>query len=131
VGSLSGLLITVRTARQGTEMVCGKSTPKYLEEISTVRLNPEDLAELGLAPNQSALLASAHGEAIVTCRSTEGPRGLFFMPLGPVANQLFSAACTYGTGVPEWKSLQVTLSRYEGQCGHQAKNRGESDEHSS
>jgi formylmethanofuran dehydrogenase subunit D len=112
-------------------MVCGKSTPKYLEEISTVRLNPEDLAELGLAPNQPALLTSAHGETVVTCRSAEGPRGLFFMPLGAVANRLFSAACTYGTGVPEWKSLKVTLSRYEGECGHQARNRGESYEHSS
>jgi formylmethanofuran dehydrogenase subunit D len=129
VGSLSGLLITIRTARQGTEMVCGKSTPKYLEEISTVRLNPEDLAELGLAQNQLALLASAHGEAVVTCRSSEGPRGIFFMPLGAVANQLFSAACTNGTGVPEWKSLKVTLSPHQGQCGHQAQNRGEIDEH--
>ena len=115
MGSLSGLLITVRTARQGTEMVCGKSTPKYLEEISTVRLNPEDLAELGLAQNQLALLASAHGEAVVACRSSEGPRGIYFMPLGPIANKLFSAACTHGTGVPEWKGLKVTLSRYEGE----------------
>lgn len=120
MGTLSGTLITVRTARQGSEMVCGKSTPKYLEEISTVRLNSEDLAELGLTPNQSALIASAHGEAVVTCRAAEGPRGLFFMPLGAVANRLFSAACTYGTGVPEWKSLKVTLSPYDGQSERQA-----------
>ncbi len=131
MGCVSGLLVTVRTARQGTEMVCGKSTPKYLEEISTLRIHPEDLAALGLTPNQSALLTSAHGKAVVTCRPAEGPRGLFFLPLGPVANRLFSAACTQGTGVPDWKCLEVTLSRYEGQCGNQTKDKGEKDEHSS
>jgi formylmethanofuran dehydrogenase subunit D len=130
VGSVSGLLITVRTARQGTEMVCGKSNPKYLEEISTVRLNPEDLAELDLASDQQAVLTSAHGQAVVTCRSAEGPRGLFFMPLGEIANRLFSAACTNGIGVPDWKGLKVTLSRLEGQCGHQAQNEGQRDEYS-
>ena len=115
---ISGLLVTVRTARQGTEMVCGKSTPKYIEEISTLRIHPEDLAGLGLAPNQRALLASAHGETVVTCRPTDGPRGIFFLPLGAVANRLFSAACTQGTGVPDWKGLAVTLSRYEEPCEH-------------
>lgn len=129
VGNLSGMLITVRTARQGTEMVCGKWTPKYLKEISTVRLNSDDLAELGLEQSQPALLTSAHGQAIVTCRVGEGPRGLFFMPLGPAANQLFSATDTYGTGVPEWKGLPVTLSPYEEPRELQA-NRGEKDEHS-
>ena len=131
MNSLSGLLVTVRTARQGTEMVCGKTTAKYVEEISTLRINPEDLAELGVAPKESARLASVHGEAIVICRPTEGPRGLFFLPLGPVANRLFSAARTFGTGVPEWKSLEVTLSRCEGQCDNLDGNKGETDEHSS
>lgn len=128
---ITGLLVTVRTARQGTEMVCGKSTPKYIEEISTLRIHPEDLAFLGLAPNQSALLTSAHGEAIVTCRPTEGPRGIFFLPLGPVANRLFSAAATQGTGVPDWKSLEVTLSRHGAPCEKPTQREVEFDEHSS
>jgi formylmethanofuran dehydrogenase subunit D len=131
VGCISGLLITVRTAKQGAEMVCGKSTAKYLEEISTLRIHPDDLADLGLAPSQSARLTSAHGNAIVTCRPAEGPRGLFFLPLGPIANQLFSAACTQGTGVPDWKGLEVTLSQHEGQSGKQSEDKGETDEHSS
>lgn len=110
---VSGLLVTVRTGKQGAEMVCGKSTPKYLAEIAALRLHPDDLAALGLAADDRAWLRSAHGEAVVTCRPTEGPRGLFFLPLGAVANQLFSASSTNGTGVPDWKGLDVTLSPYE------------------
>lgn len=115
MGCVSGLLVTVRSAKQGTEMVCGKATAKYLEEIASMRIHPEDLAELDLAPGQSALLTSAYGEAIVTCRPADVPRGLFFLPLGAVANQLFSAASTQGTGVPDWKYLEVTLSPHGGQ----------------
>jgi formylmethanofuran dehydrogenase subunit D len=113
VAQLTGALITVRTAKQGTEMECGKMSEKYLAEIATLRLSPEDLAELGLAANQRAVLASAHGQAVVTCRAAEGPRGLFFLPLGEVANRLFSAAVTNGTGVPQWKYLEVTVTPCE------------------
>lgn len=131
MGSVSGMLVTIRTAKQGAEMVCGKSTAKYLAEIATVRLHPQDLAALGLAADQPALMVSAHGEAIVTCQPASGPQGLFFLPLGAIANQLFSAACTHGSGVPEWKNLAVTLSPYEGPCDDKEQSRGEIDEHAS
>lgn len=110
MNAITGLLITVRTAKQGTEMVCGKDTEKYKQEIATLRVHEEDLAELGLGEQHQALLSSAHGEVVVTCRAADVPRGLFFLPLGQVANQLFSAAATDGTGVPEWKRLAVRLS---------------------
>jgi formylmethanofuran dehydrogenase subunit D len=117
MGRLSGLLITVRSAKQGAEMERGKWSAEYQKEIATLRIHPEDLADLGLSPGQSVILASAYGQAEVTCRPTEGPKGLFFLPLGAVANQLFSAAHTHGTGVPDWKSLEVTLSPCDAQPG--------------
>ncbi|WP_428565219.1 MAG: molybdopterin dinucleotide binding domain-containing protein [Solidesulfovibrio sp. DCME] len=107
---ITGALVTVRTAKQGAEMESGKTNVKYLAEIATLRLNPDDLADLGLEEGGQAVLASAHGRAVVTCRAAEGPRGLFFLPLGEVANRLFSAAVTNGTGVPQWKYLEVTVS---------------------
>ncbi|HBW38091.1 molybdopterin dinucleotide binding domain-containing protein [Desulfosporosinus sp. BICA1-9] len=108
MGIISGLLITVRTGRQGATMENGKLTPEYLEETSTLAINPEDFAALGMAPGQRARLKSPDGEVIVTCRPTEGPRGLFFLPLGPTASQLISGE-THGTGVPDFKGLLVTL----------------------
>ena len=108
MGIISGILITVRTGRQGATMENGKSTPEYLEETSTLAINPENLAALGMAPGQRARLKSPDGEVIVTCRPTEGPHGLFFLPLGPTASQLISGE-THGTGVPDFKGLAVTL----------------------
>ena len=112
--AISGILITVRTGRQGAAMEKGKFTPEYKEEIRTLELSPQDLMVLGIAPGQQARLISRNGEAIVACRPKEGPRGLFFLPLGPIANQLTSGE-TQGTGVPDFKELAVTLKPEPGE----------------
>ncbi|HML35276.1 molybdopterin dinucleotide binding domain-containing protein [Sporomusa sphaeroides] len=108
MGSISGTLITVRSGKQGAEMVNGKSNKEYKTEISTLRINAEDLAELGVTAGQTAVMKSPYGQIEVICRQAEGPRGFFFLPLGPVANQIFSSQ-TAGTGVPDWKGMTVTL----------------------
>jgi formylmethanofuran dehydrogenase subunit D len=115
--SISGLLVTVRSAQQGALMMVGKSTPEYLREIASLRIHPEDMAEAGLSEGDDARLASPYGEALVTCHPTDVPRGVFFLPLGPLANQLFSGARTEGTGVPAWKGQQVTLEPRLGASG--------------
>jgi formylmethanofuran dehydrogenase subunit D len=114
MGDISGLLITVRTGRQGAEMEKGKLTGGYEKEISTLAVNPDDLNSLNLDLDNRALLKSSAGEVIVTCRSTEGPQGLFFLPLGPVANMLISED-TYGTGVPDFKGIPVILKGIKSQ----------------
>lgn len=108
MANLSGLLITVRTGKQGAAMEKGKFTAEYEQEISTLTLNPEDLALLGLAEKEQAVLNSAVGKVFVTCRSAAGPRGVFFLPLGAVANQLIGEE-TFGTGVPEYKGIYVEI----------------------
>jgi len=105
---IKGQLITVRTSRQGAAMENGKGSQEYLEEISTLTLSADDLALLGIAPGGRAVLKSSEGEVTVTCRTAKGPRGVFFLPLGPVANQLISGE-THGTGVPNFKGIQVWL----------------------
>jgi len=125
MGIISGLLITVRTARQGAAMESGKFSPAYIEETSTLYLCPDDLGSLGLTQGQRAKVKSGAGEAVVTCRPAEGPRGLFFLPLGPVANQLVSGK-THGTGVPDFKGIPVLLEPEH--IGAQVKPREESAE---
>lgn len=109
MGMLSGLLVTVRTGRQGATMEKGKFSAEYVQEISTLTLHPEDFAFLGLGADRQAVLKSPAGAVVVTCRAAEGPRGIFFLPLGPVANRLLGTE-TYGTGVPDFKEIVVTVT---------------------
>ncbi len=108
MASISGMLITVRTSRQGAAMEKGKFTPEYLEETAMLSVCLTDFEALGMAPGNRARLTSQNGEVIVTCRVADGPMGIFFMPLGPTANQLIGGE-THGTGVPNYKGVAVTL----------------------
>jgi len=108
MASISGMLITVRTSRQGAAMEKGKFTPEYLEETAMLSVCPKDFEALGLTPDRRARLTSQNGKVIVTCRAVEGPPGIFFLPLGPTANQVIGGE-TQGTGVPNYKGVAVTL----------------------
>lgn len=114
MGGISGLLVTVRSAKQGAEMMTNKLSPEYGLEISSLRINPDDMNELAVSEGQPVRLASPYGEVTVTCQPADVPRRTFFLPLGPVANQLFSGAHTDGTGVPDWKRQPVTIRACEG-----------------
>ena len=108
MNSISGMLITVRTAKQGAAMEKGKFCEEYVREIATLNLCAEDLARLSPGEDGRALLCSNEDAVVVTCREAKGPRGVFFLPLGPVANRLIGAE-THGTGVPDYKGIPVTL----------------------
>jgi formylmethanofuran dehydrogenase subunit D len=86
----------------------GKNSEEYIREISTLFVNPEDCSRLGLSENSRATLKSSAGEIIVRCRPAEGPEGIFFLPVGPLANQLIGEE-TLGTGVPDFKGTPVTI----------------------
>lgn len=107
-----GFLITVRTAKQGVAMEKGKFSAEYIAETSTLTLSPRDYQELELTEGQQVRIRSDSGQALVTCRSAEGPDGVFFLPLGPTANALIGEQ-TYGTGVPSYKGLSVEVETVE------------------
>jgi formylmethanofuran dehydrogenase subunit D len=113
MGGISGLLVTVRSAKQGAEMMANKLGAEYGREISSLRINAEDMHALAVSEGQPARMASPYGEVTVTCHPADVPRGIFFLPLGPLANQLFSGANTDGTGVPDWKRQPVTIQACE------------------
>jgi formylmethanofuran dehydrogenase subunit D len=108
VNSIEGLLITVRTAKQGAAMEKGKFSEEYRKEISMLNVHPEDIAALGLKDDMQAVLQSDDDEIRVTCRESLGPKGLFFLPLGQEANRLIGRE-TLGTGVPDYKGIPVRL----------------------
>ena len=54
-----------------------------------LRINADDMSELGVSDGQEARLASPYGEITVTCHKADVPRGVFFLPLEPLANLLF------------------------------------------
>jgi formylmethanofuran dehydrogenase subunit D len=103
-----GFLITVRTAKQGAAMEKGKNSPEYIAETTTLTLSPRDYQELGLAEGRRVEIRSSSGRELVTCRSAEGPDGVFFLPLGPAANALIDEQ-TGGTGVPSYKGFPVEI----------------------
>ena len=108
--SLSGRLITVRTSKQGAAMEISKFSQEYLDEIASLTINPKDLESLRLNGDMKALLKTSVGEATVTCRPGDVPEGLFFLPLGALANTLIGGE-SYGTGVPDFKGVDALLSR--------------------
>ncbi len=110
MANVSGLLVSVRTAKQGAELEKSKLSDEYRKEISSLRINAEDMAALSLSEGDYACIKSPHGEITVTCQPADVPRGLFFIPLGILANQVYSAAETDGTGVPDWKRQPVTIT---------------------
>jgi formylmethanofuran dehydrogenase subunit B len=113
MGAISGLLVTVRSAKQGAEMMANKLSAEYGREISALRIHADDMYQLSVSEGHPVRIASPYGEAIVTCQPADVPRGTFFLPLGPVANRLFSGAHTEGTGVPDWKRQSVTIEPVE------------------
>ncbi len=103
------ILIPGRSADQGTS-VGDKSSAKYALVTRTLRMNPGDMARLGIADGASVRLRTAVAEITVTCVSgrDELPPGVLFIPYGPESSRLMSGE-TQGTGMPDSKTFEVDL----------------------
>ena len=107
------VLIPGRTSRQGTTLNEGKFTPGYIEETSTLSMNPDDMARLGLKNGDRVRLRSEQGEIELPCQAAKAgelPPGLLFMPYGDMSSRLMGGD-THGTGMPNSKSFDVELER--------------------
>jgi formylmethanofuran dehydrogenase subunit D len=111
------LLVPGRSTEQGTS-VGDKSSPQYRAVTRTLRVNPADLARLGLRPGDRARLRSAEAEIEVTCvpAGEELPPGMLFIAYGPESSRLLSGQ-THGTGMPDLKGVEVELIVPEGDAG--------------
>lgn len=102
-------LITGRTALQGRYLHGGKTDPRYLQAVSELEMNPEDIAALGLVEGQPAVVHSEAGQATVRVKAGPLPNGMVFLAMGPVASSLISSH-TEGTGMPLFKGVRVHVA---------------------
>jgi formylmethanofuran dehydrogenase subunit D len=104
-------LIGGRSSKQGTSLCAGKLGAEYTDVTTTVEMNVEDMARLGLQPDSRVRLRSAAGETIVRCKGRETkdlPPGILFMAYGPASSQLMGGD-TAGSGMPLSKNLDVEV----------------------
>jgi len=103
------LVNAARTSKQGTLINVGKESDEYQELTNTMTMAAEDMADLGLAEGQFALLQSEDGEASFKCEAGNVPAGMIFVPYGPPTCRLMGGN-TDGTGMPTSKGWEVTVT---------------------
>src|SRR6266436_2381393 len=87
------ILIPGRTSRQGTTLNEGKLTAGYIDETSTLFMNPDDMARLGLKTSDRVRLSSEQGRVELPCQAAKAgelPPGLLFLPYGDASSRLMS-----------------------------------------
>ncbi len=104
------ILIPGRTTEQGRHINIGKDSATYSTLVSTLQMNSQDLAQLGLSPGMSVRVRSEWGETTFQCAQGDLPPGIVFVPYGPPTAYLMSGQ-TDGTGMPAQKGLDVEIER--------------------
>jgi formylmethanofuran dehydrogenase subunit B len=106
------LITSGRTIAQGKKLYY-KDTSGYSLETRRCFVHPFDLLELGAAAGDSLLLSTETGEEVFTATPSEDlVSGTVFIPCGPHANAILHAN-TRGTGAPDYKWLEGSLTRTE------------------
>ncbi|NJN93823.1 MAG: formylmethanofuran dehydrogenase [Anaerolineales bacterium] len=104
-------LIAGRSSKQGVSLNVSKLEGEYVEVTTTVEMNLDDMARLGLKEGDRVRLRSADGETVLRCKGRKAedlPPGLLFMAYGPSSSQLMGSD-TAGTGMPISKNLEVVV----------------------
>ena len=105
------MLIGGRSSKQGTSLCAGKLSAEYLQVSSTVEMNVEDMARLGLSNDSKVRLRTPVGEAVLRCKGRETkdlPSGILFMAYGPPSSELMSGD-TAASGMPLSKNIEVEV----------------------
>jgi formylmethanofuran dehydrogenase subunit D len=105
------ILIGGRSASQGTSLCAGKLGTEYVDVSSTLEMNVEDMARLGLKDNDRVRVRSATGEIVVRCKGRAAkdlPSGLLFIAYGPLSSALMDGD-TAGSGMPLSKNIEVQI----------------------
>jgi len=110
------ILIPGRSKKQGTTLNQGKLEQAYIDTVSTVDMNQDDMERLGLKDGDRIRLSNATGTTIVSCRSCKSedlPDGTLFIPYGPPSSQLMESD-TAGSGMPISKHIRVSIEKLNG-----------------
>ncbi|MBI1311671.1 formylmethanofuran dehydrogenase [bacterium] len=106
------ILNSSRSSKQGTLINVGKDSDEYRALTSSMTMAAEDMAEIGLAEGQMALIRTEFGESAFKCEAGKIPVGMIFVPYGPPTCQLMGGD-TGGTGMPQSKGWEVTVTPLE------------------
>lgn len=108
-------LLTGRSLVQGVGKEGGKFSEKYIQEVSTCQIDPEDLNMLNVKPGDCVKLTTEYGSVVLKVASSSlVHRGSVFIPYGPYANLLIGTK-TGGTGMPSFKGIPVEVEPAPGE----------------
>lgn len=105
------LLIAGRSSKQGTSLNVGKHSDEYHEVTTTLEMNADDMARLGLSNGDQVRLRTDVGEVVVGCKARKVedlPEGILFLPYGPASSRLMAGE-TQATGMPISKNINVEV----------------------
>ncbi len=102
------ILNSSRSSQQGALINVGKESPEYLALTNSMTMAQKDMAEIGLAEGQMAMVRTEFGEAPFKCESGKVPEGMIFVPYGPPTCKLMGGD-TGGTGMPTSKGWEVEV----------------------
>lgn len=102
------ILNAARSSKQGTLINVGKESDEYIALTNTMTMAADDMAEIGLAEGQTAIVRTEFGEASFVAESGKVPVGMIFVPYGPPTCQLMGGD-TDGTGMPMSKGWEVEV----------------------
>jgi formylmethanofuran dehydrogenase subunit D len=102
------ILNSSRSSVQGTLINVGKYSDEYIALTNTMTMLASDMAEIGLAEGQLAMVRTEFGEASFKCQAGKVPAGMIFVPYGPPTCRLMGGD-TDGTGMPTSKGWEVEV----------------------
>ena len=102
------ILNSSRSSKQGTLINVGKESEEYQTLTNSMTMEPGDMAAIGLAEGQMALVRTEFGEAEFKCKAGKEPVGMIFIPYGPPTCKLMGGN-TDGTGMPTSKGWEVEV----------------------
>jgi formylmethanofuran dehydrogenase subunit D len=102
------ILNSSRSSKQGTLINVGKDSAEYQDLTRAMTMAEEDMAEMGIAEGQMALVRTEFGEASFKCQAGKVPLGMIFIPYGPPTCKLMGGD-TGGTGMPTSKGWEVEV----------------------
>lgn len=102
------ILNSSRSSKQGTLINVGKESEEYQALTNTMTMAPEDMAAIGLAEGQMAVVRTRFGEGAFKCEAGKVPLGMIFIAYGPPTCKLMGGD-TNGTGMPTSKGWEVEV----------------------
>ena len=102
------ILNSSRSSQQGVLINVGKDSEEYQALTNSMTMAQKDMAEIGLAEGQLAMIRTEFGEAPFKCEAGKVPEGMIFVPYGPPTCKLMGGD-TNGTGMPTSKGWEVEV----------------------